>query len=81
MCHLSYVLLNNAELTCDYHLPVVSRIGHFAKQYLGQALHLYCSLFCIIDLFCNNVSAENKNYYQANGKWTTRLNPVRIKFL
>ena len=30
MCHLLYILLNNAELTCDYHLPVVKRIGHFA---------------------------------------------------
>ena len=26
-------------------------------------------------------SAENKNYYQANGKWTTKLNTVRTKFL
>ena len=32
ICHLLYILLNNAELTCDYHLPVVYKIGHFNNR-------------------------------------------------
>ena len=40
---------------------------------------LLTSFESIISL--SNVSAENKNYCQANGKSTTRLNTVRIKFL
>ena len=34
ICHLLYIPLNNAELTCDYHLSVVYRIGHLHDRIL-----------------------------------------------
>ena len=32
ICHLLNSLLNNAELTCDYHLPVVYRIANLISK-------------------------------------------------
>ena len=51
-------------------------VGYWYTQLIDL---LYFGFPLDFNLGC--VSAENKNYCQVNGKWTTRLNPVRIKFL